>query len=92
MIDQRLDCLAGEGEPSRSLYVVRPEGLAALSETLADGQAAYLRDTGFTGAAGELALLAGPDGLAAAVFGLGADPAPYVYGGRRDCRKAASGD
>jgi leucyl aminopeptidase len=80
MIDQRLDCLAGEDEPSLPLYVIRPDGLAGLAETLGEGQAAFLRDTGFTGAAGDLALLGGPDGLAGAVFGLGADHAPYVYG------------
>jgi leucyl aminopeptidase len=81
MIDQRLDCLAAEDTPSLPLHVVRPDGLAALAETLPDGQAAFLRDTGFAAAVGELALLAGPDGLAGAVFGLGAEAAPHIYGG-----------
>jgi leucyl aminopeptidase len=80
MIDQRLDCLAAEDEPGLPLRVVRPDGVAALSETLAEGQAAFLRDIGFTGAAGELALLGGADGLSGAVFGLGADTGPYIYG------------
>jgi leucyl aminopeptidase len=80
MIDQRLDCLAGEDEPSRPLYVVRPDGLAALTETLGGAAAAFLHDTGFTGAAGELALLGGPDGMSGAVFGLGTETGPYLYG------------
>ncbi len=80
MIDQRLDCLAAGDEPSLPLYIVRPDDLAALIDTL-PGQAAFLRDTGFTGAAGDLVLLGGPDGLAGAVFGLGAEAGPYVYGG-----------
>jgi leucyl aminopeptidase len=80
MIDQRLDCLAEADEPSLLLHVVRPDGVAALAETLGDAQAAYLRDTGFAGAAGELALLAGPDGLAGAVFGLGTETGPHPYG------------
>jgi leucyl aminopeptidase len=80
MIDQTLDCLAAGDEPSLPLHVVRPDGLAALADTLADGQAGFLRDTGFTGAAGDLALLGGPDGLSGAVFGLGAELGPYPYG------------
>jgi leucyl aminopeptidase len=80
MIDQTLDCLAAEDEPSLPLHVVRPDGLAALADTLAEGQAAFLRDTGFAGAAGDLALLAGPEGLTGAVFGLGAEAGPYPYG------------
>jgi leucyl aminopeptidase len=80
MIDQTLDCLAAEDEPSLPLHVVRPDGLAALADTLAEGQSAFLRDTGFTGAAGELALLGGPAGLTGALFGLGAEAGPYPYG------------
>jgi leucyl aminopeptidase len=80
MIDQRLDCLAGEDEPGLPLHIVRPDGLAALCDELGPAAAAFLRDTGFASAAGELALLGGPDGLAGAVFGLGADTGPHVYG------------
>jgi leucyl aminopeptidase len=80
MIDQTLDCLAAEDESSLPLHVVRPDDLAALADTLPEGQAGFLRDTGFTGAAGELALLGGPQGLIGAVFGLGAETGPYAYG------------
>jgi leucyl aminopeptidase len=80
MIDQRLDCLAAADEPTLPVHVVRPEGLADLAGVLEQGQAAFLRQTAFAGAAGELALLAGPDGLSGAVFGAGEEQGPHLFG------------
>ncbi len=81
MPDQPLDCAAGETEPARPLYAIRPTGLTALMEALTRAQSAFLRDAGFTGGAGELHLVPGPDGVAGAVLGLAEDRSPRAFGG-----------
>ncbi len=66
---------------ARAVHAVRPAGLAALLDRLAPGQAAFVRAAGFGAKADELILLPGADGVAAAVFGLGGQSGPHVFGG-----------
>jgi leucyl aminopeptidase len=66
---------------ARPVLTVRPLGLAAALEGLEPGQAAFLRQAGFSGAAQDLRLLPGGDGLAGAVLGLGEDRTPFAFGG-----------
>jgi leucyl aminopeptidase len=65
---------------ARPVHAVRPAGLEPFLAGLPAAQAAYLADTGFAAKPQELALLAGPDGVAAAVLGLGDDRSPHVFG------------
>jgi leucyl aminopeptidase len=80
MLDQQIDCVVTEATDTRPLHAVRPNGMDALLASLPDPQAAFLRDLGFRGTTGELALLSGPDGLAGAVLGLGSDTSPFPFG------------
>jgi leucyl aminopeptidase len=80
MLDQSLDCITASPEGARPIAIVRPDGLAALLDSLASGHAAFLRDTAFAAKAGEFRLLSGPDGVTAAVFGIGVDTSPFVFG------------
>lgn len=81
MLDQPFDSLVTEAAESRPLHAIRPDGLPALLETLPEAQAAYLKAAGFAAKAQELVLLPGPEGVAGAVLGLGADRSPYAFGG-----------
>ena len=77
--DRPLDCLAPADAPALPLRAVRPAGLDAfLAASEASG---FLRASGFAGAAGQLALLPGGDGIAGAVLGLGEDLSPFAFGG-----------
>jgi leucyl aminopeptidase len=83
MSDQELP-FVGEGQPARPVHAIRPAGLQAWLAALPPAQAAYLRDSGFTAQAQQLHLLpgvgGGPDGVAAAVLGLGDDRSPFAFG------------
>jgi len=72
--------LAQPGGPALPLYAVRPAGLSAFAETLPAAQAAGLAAQSFQAGAGEIARLAGPEGLAGAVLGLGTGPALHAFG------------
>ena len=76
-----LEGLTAKAPAALPLHAVRPEGLPGLLGALPGMAAAFLRATGFAAAAGEHALLPGPDGLAGAVIGLGAETSPWTYGG-----------
>jgi len=80
MLDQIIDCITEDPIGARPLRPIRPGELPAMLETLPPMQAGYLRDSGFTGRAGELALLPGAEGIAGAVLGLGTDTSPFVFG------------
>lgn len=80
MFDRSLDCLADPGEETLPLLTVRPSGLHALLSALPAARAAFLAGSGFAAERGSLRLLPGPDGVAAAVFGLGEDRSPYPFG------------
>ena len=81
MLDQTLDCVVNAADGAGPVHVVRPDGLARFLDTLPPNQAGFLRDTAFAAKAGECRFLPGPDGVAGAVLGLGADASPFVFGG-----------
>ncbi|WP_419728394.1 leucyl aminopeptidase family protein [Lichenicola sp.] len=83
MFDRPLDCLITSSalapdQRVRDIHAVRPEGLPALPGMLGAASAAWLTANGFRGRAGELVKLPGPDGIAAAVLGLGPEPQPSI--------------
>ena len=71
-----LDCLISSPD-ALPVYSVRSADALPLQPT----QAAFARAGGFTGAAGQLVLLPGENGLAGALLGLGDDRSPYAHGG-----------
>ncbi len=79
MFDEALPCGAA-GPAARPVFAVRPAGLAALLATLPPLAQAYLSAAGFAAARQELVLLPGEGGVSGAVFGLGSDPSPLLYG------------
>jgi len=81
MLEQTLDCLVYTDEGTRPVYPVRPDGLTEFHAGLPAVGSAFLRDSGFTAKAGEVQFLPGPDGIGAAVLGLGTDRSPFVFGG-----------
>ena len=81
MFDREVDCLADAGAASLPVWSVRPGGLDAALAALTPAQAGFARASGFTGAAGQLVLLPGGDGVAGAVLGLGEDRSPFAHGG-----------
>ncbi len=65
---------------ARALYAVRPTDVADFLAGLPTAQSGFLTDSGFAGKAGELVLLPGPQGVAAAVIGLGDDRSHAAFG------------
>ncbi len=80
MLDQIIDCITTSAETSRPVHVVRPDRPESFLEQLPPPQSSFLRDTAFAGKAGEFRLLPGPDGVAGAVLGIGADASPFAFG------------
>jgi leucyl aminopeptidase len=80
MIEQHLTCLSQSDDGALPLHTVRPPALDTFVAGLPKAQSAWLRGTGFAAKAGELRLLPGPKGLSGAVFGLGDDMSPHVFG------------
>jgi leucyl aminopeptidase len=77
-----LDCLASPDVAALPLHCVAPAGLEAWRAGLAPSVAAFLDASGFTGAAQQIRLLPGGEGLAGAVLGLGAGAVtPWSFGG-----------
>ena len=60
---------------------VRPDGLGAALESLPAEVAAFVQASGFVGAAGQVALLPGGDGISGALAGLGAERTPWSHAG-----------
>ena len=58
------------------IHAVRPDGVSALPAS----SAAMLQGMDFTAKAGSLVFLQDADGLAGAVFGLGSDRSPHLFG------------
>ena len=79
--DRPLDCLtapeAREAHSARPIHTATEESLSATASKL--GVEAWIRQTGFAAGSGEVALLPGPDGVAAALLGVGASPGPDAY-------------
>jgi len=60
---------------ARPLHVITPDALDAWRANLSDNLRAWVEESGFTAASGQLCLLPAPDGsLAGAAFGLGGAP------------------
>ena len=81
MIDQTLDCLTGDAAHALPLHALTPAALPGFLAGLPDPQRAWLNANAFAAKASELCLLPGPEGIAGAVFGLGLDRSPHIYGG-----------
>ena len=79
--DHALTCLAPAEAPTLPVWSVRPEEVAGALDAMPPSAAAFLRASGFTGAAGQLMLVPGGDGLLGAVLGLGTDRQPWAHGG-----------
>jgi len=77
--DRDLDCIAEPGEPSLPVHAVRPSDLEAFLAAHSEYDA-FVRQSGFAAEAGAILLLPGAAGLAGAVFGLGAEAGPHVFG------------
>ena len=85
MFDRPLDCLTildpgAAADDIRLVYPVRLERLRAQAEAL--GAGSWVEQTGFKARAGEVALLPGASGVAAALLGLGDEasaPGPFAY-------------
>lgn len=73
------DCLAPADAAARTVHAVRPDGLAAFLASLPDPQRHFLAQAGFAARVGQVALLPGADGIAAAV--VGDDGTPWALGG-----------
>lgn len=80
MLDQIIDCVTDSSGDTRPVHVVRPDGLNAFLDRLPPGQSGFLRETSFAGKAGEFRFLPGPEGVAAAVLGIGTEASPFVFG------------
>jgi leucyl aminopeptidase len=80
MWGRQLDCLAAPGSDALPVYAVRPEGLDSLLATMPDRAAAFLRDSGFSAAAGAVGLVPGGAGSAGAILGLGTATGPHPFG------------
>ncbi|MCK8784466.1 leucyl aminopeptidase family protein [Roseomonas sp. NAR14] len=77
------DCLAEGQVAALPLYLVTPAGLDRLRGALPAAAVAWLGAQGFAARPQELVLLPGPEGLAGAALGLGAEPAwesPWSFG------------
>ena len=78
-----LTCFAEPGMAALPLHAVAPDGLDGLASRLGAPAAAWLRTTGFTAQAHQIALLPAPEGgLGGAVLGLGRTESrsPWAYG------------
>ena len=80
MADPNIACIVSQAAASLPVHIARPEDLAALLVTLPAASAAMLRSLDFAAKSGELVFLQGTDGLAGAVFGIGADRSAHVFG------------
>ncbi|MBU6499809.1 MAG: leucyl aminopeptidase family protein [Rhodospirillales bacterium] len=83
MLEQILPCETSPGgdDQLRQVRPVRPAALDGVLAALPAAQAAYARAAGFAARANELLLLPGPDGIAAALLGLGEGGGPHAFGG-----------
>ena len=80
MPDKIPSCIDIAVGPARLIHVVRPAALAVALAELPPAQVAFVEGSGFAARSGELVLLPGPDGVVAALFGIGAEGGPHVFG------------
>lgn len=79
MFDENLPFAAANGA-ARPVYAVRPAELPEVLKTLPAAAQTFLRQSGFAAKKQELTLLPGSDGVSGAMFGLGDDPSPLLFG------------
>ncbi len=76
-----LDCLIDQAGPdARPVHAVRPAGLHAWLGGPGSVHADFVRAAGFAAKPGQLCLLPGGSGLAGALFGLGDESGPHIFG------------
>ena len=80
MANPELNCLASDGDTVRPVLCARPDTLESVLDGLSPEQAGFVRGSGFRGRSGQLALIPGSEGVAAAVLGLGEDTSPFPHG------------
>ncbi len=78
MFDRDLDCLAPPASVALPVFALRPADLDGFLST--SPHKAFLQAGGFTAASGEIRLIPGEQGLSGAVFGLGDNRDPHVFG------------
>ncbi|MBB2201790.1 leucyl aminopeptidase family protein [Gluconacetobacter tumulisoli] len=76
-----LPATRGRRARTRTVHVLRQADAGDLATRIGDSGAAFLRESGFRGRAGELALVPGNGGVAAAVLGAGDRTDPFLFGG-----------
>lgn len=64
----------------RVIHAITPAEFGTLAERVGESGAAFLRESGFRGLVGELGLVPGKDGVAAAVLGVQAGADPFQFG------------
>jgi leucyl aminopeptidase len=79
-LGREVDCLAGAEAVALPIYAIRPEGLAALLETMPERAARFVEASGFAAKSGAVLLVPGGNGIAGALLGLGADLGPLPFG------------
>ncbi len=78
LFDRALDCLAAsDAGDVRPVHLVTAASLSARAEAL--GAGAWVAQTGYRATPGEVALLPGPDGVAAALLGAGEAGDPWAF-------------
>ncbi|GBQ37653.1 leucyl aminopeptidase family protein [Gluconacetobacter azotocaptans] len=76
-----LPATRGRRARMRTVHVLRQGDVGDLATRIGESGAGFLRDSGFQGRAGELALVPGSNGVAAAVLGVGDRTDPFLFGG-----------
>ncbi|WP_342628935.1 leucyl aminopeptidase family protein [Nguyenibacter vanlangensis] len=81
---EELPCLLpptrGRRARERTIHAVQKQDVPSLPQRIGAAGAAFLRDGGFRGEPGELALVPGPGGVAAAVLGVAGGADPFQFG------------
>ncbi|GAA4504426.1 leucyl aminopeptidase family protein [Gluconacetobacter tumulicola] len=75
-----LPSIRGRRSGVRVVYAITQADLGTLAERVGESGAAFLRESGFRGRIGELGLVPGKDGVAAAVLGVRAGADPFQFG------------
>jgi leucyl aminopeptidase len=79
MLEHELPIVDGDASAT-PVHVVRPAALDGMLASLPSAHAHHVRATGFAARASELLLLPGSEGLEGALFGIGEERGPHVYG------------
>ena len=77
--DRPVDCLAPPDIPALPVHSVRAANLQPVLAALPPEAARFVTASGFTAESGQVCLVPGPDGIAAALLGLGAERSPWAH-------------